>query len=162
MKIPRHGHPAVNLHKSTAAHPTASPTLCPISVPLWMRSKGGSPKPHSHINGPSLKTSPLPTLPLPTWRMGCFQVENMLNFLIREVCSSGSGWDGPSLHPHHPDLSEPWWVGDPGGIGTMVCMVLLGCEELPSLCCGMHKPAFPSWASPANSTTSKAANVCLM
>lgn len=116
MKIPRHGHPAVNLHRSTAGHTTASPTLHPVSVPL--RNKGGSPKPHSHINGLSLETCPLPTLPLPTWRMGCFQIENMLNFLIRKVCSSGSGWDGPSLYPPHPALSEPWWVGDPGGIGT--------------------------------------------
>lgn len=72
----------------------------------------------------------------------------MLNFLIKKFAAQGlAGMVPPSTHtiltcqsPDHP-------VGDPGGIGTMVCAVLLGCEELPSLCCVVHKPGFPSCAS---------------
>lgn len=71
----------------------------------------------------------------------------MLNFLIRKVCSSGSGWEGPSLNPQHPDLWEPGWVGDPEGTGTVVCAVLLGCEG-----------SCPS----AVGCTSQVANICLM
>ena len=59
-----------------------------------------------------------------------------------------TGMVPPSAHailtcqsPRWPQLLQA--MGDPGGIGTMVCAVLLGCEELPFRWHGMHQPGFP-------------------
>jgi len=88
-----------------------------------MSSEGVSPKPRSHTDGPSLEKLsrsqlfPSPCCLLPPGGRSCCWFENMLKFLIRKVCRPGYDWDGPSVPPRRPDMSEPPVAPAPEGDG---------------------------------------------